>query len=230
MKNTLYLPALLIAAAAFFTSCKPDPDPPPTNTGTDYRKGMWIINEGQFLGGNASITWITYDGATRKTDVFTEINGRPLGDIAQSITVIGSRAYVVVNNSGKIEVLNTSTMASSGTITGFTSPRYIQEVSPGKAYVTDLFGGNISIVDLETKSITGSIPASGWTEQMVVKNNEVFVGLGDTNFVYVINATTNVITDTIPVTEGVSGMTLDGAGNLWVQIPARLVPHRSCHT
>lgn len=216
MKKSFYALPLLLAAAAFFASCKPDPDPPPTNGSTDFRKGMWILNEGQFLSGNAGISWITYDGATRKTDAFYDVNSRPLGDVGQSITVIGSKAYVVVNNSGKIEVLSTATMASTGSITGFTSPRYLQEVSAGKAYVTDLFGGSISIVDLETRTITGSIPAAGWTEQMVVKGNEVFVGLADTNFVYVINSTSNTITDTLIVTKGVTGMTLDAAGNLWV--------------
>jgi DNA-binding beta-propeller fold protein YncE len=213
-KHTL-LPVFAVATL-FMVSCKPDDDTPPTGNGTDHSKGIWVLNEGQFLAGNASLSWLSTNGQTVKLSAFEQVNGRPLGDIGQSITMIGGKAYIVVNNSGKIEVVNPTTLLSTGTITGFTSPRYIAEVAPNKAYVTDLFGGSISIVDLAAGQITGSIAAPGWTEQIMVIGNEAFVATADTNLLYVINTTTNSIVETLSLTKGMSGMTKDLDGNLWV--------------
>ena len=56
--------------------------------------------------------------------MFFQTNGTPLGDVVQSITQFNNNAYVVVNNSNKIEVIDITNFSSIATITGFTSPRY----------------------------------------------------------------------------------------------------------
>lgn len=63
------------------------------------------------------------------------------------------REYIVVNNSGKIEVCNPTNLLRVATITGFTSPRFIVPVSASKAYVSDYISNSISIVNLVNNTV-----------------------------------------------------------------------------
>ena len=73
-------------------------------------------------------------------DIFREVNHRPLGDVAQSITKINGKYFVTLDNSKKIEVIDPETFGSVGTIlytqAGF--PRQIVAISPTEAIVSDL--------------------------------------------------------------------------------------------
>jgi hypothetical protein len=68
-------------------------------------------------------------------DIFREVNHRPLGDVAQSITKINGKYFVTLDNSKKIEVIDPETFGSVGTIlytqAGF--PRQIVAISPTEA-------------------------------------------------------------------------------------------------
>ena len=74
-------------------------------------------------------------------DIFREVNHRPLGDVAQSITKINGKYFVTLDNSKKIEVIDPETFGSVGTIlytqAGF--PRQIVAISPTEAIVSDLW-------------------------------------------------------------------------------------------
>ena len=109
---------------------------------------VYIINEGNFTWGNASLS--VYDPATQTVvnNAFAAANDRPLGDVAQSLTLVGQRAYLIVNNSGKIEVLADSTLEATHTITGFNSPRELFAINAKTAYVSDLYANALAIVDL----------------------------------------------------------------------------------
>ena len=52
---------------------------------------------------------------------------------------------VVVNNSGKVEVVDSSDLLSKSTITGFQSPREINQINTDFAYVTDLYSNSIQL-------------------------------------------------------------------------------------
>jgi DNA-binding beta-propeller fold protein YncE len=132
------------------------------------------------------------------------------------MAVINGKGYVVVNNSGKIEIVNMNDFKSIGTITGFNSPRYILQTAPDKAYVTDLYSNSISVVNLTTGMISAKISCLGWTEQLVKAGNNVFVTNPDKGKVYVINSLTDVIIDSIAVTKGAGSAVIDNAGKLWV--------------
>ena len=89
-------------------------------------------------------------------------------------------------------------------------------LSNNKAYVTDLYANKIWKVDLVTNTISGSIALNGWSEQMT----EVFGNVYITNYtngkVYVLDASTDVLTDSITLVKGASYIQQDANGKLWV--------------
>lgn len=103
-----------------------------------YENGIFISNEGNFGKPNASITYVSNDLATVENDVYGKNNGNAqLGDVLQSIGYYGDNAYLVVNNSNKIEVVNRWTMKKSATLTeNVKSPRYLA-FSNDKMFVTN---------------------------------------------------------------------------------------------
>ncbi|MEZ4774745.1 MAG: YncE family protein [Bacteroidia bacterium] len=206
--NKLFFPILL---GLVFTSCKPDAPVDPKGSGN-----VFILNEGNFQAGNASIDQFDPKTSLLSSDVFSSRNQIPLGDVLQSMTIIGDKGYIVVNNSQKIEVVTLSDLAVQNTITGFTSPRFLLQVSSAKAYVSDLFGGAVSIVDLNTNTITGSIALPGWTEEMLLAEGRVFITNLSSEYVYVVDPATDQVVDSVEVGLGSNSLRLDKQGRLWV--------------
>lgn len=171
--------------------------------------------EGNFGWGNASISLYNPTDNSITNTLFNNINGYALGDVLQSITEYNGRLFVVVNNSGNIQILDTATYQKTATINGLTSPRYFCAINSTKAYVSDLFSNQIAIVDLGSNSAVGSINTGGWTEEMLLVNDKVYVCRPDTNFILQINTTTNIIEDTIIVAKGPSSIVLDRNNKLW---------------
>jgi hypothetical protein len=209
----------LFLIPVFLFSCKKDepvePVPTPAQT-IQPGDGVFVTNEGNFQFGNAKVSFFRFSNSTATEDVFQPANNHPLGDVCQGMSFINNSAYVVVNNSGKIEVVRPSDFVSLTTITGFTSPRYILQVSPTKAYVSDLYGNGLTIVNLSSNTIAGHITVPGWTERMLLVNGEVFVSNMNRDKLYVVNATSDQLTDSIPVIKGGNSLVTDGNGKLWL--------------
>ncbi|MCU0435188.1 MAG: hypothetical protein MUC87_17155 [Bacteroidia bacterium] len=212
---------LLISFAAvvvLFAACKQDPlpEPPAPAQGIQPGQGVFIVCEGNFMFGNSSVHYWKYGDAECSSDLFQAANNRPLGDVCQSLTIIGNRGYVVMNNSNRVEVVSLNDFKSIATINGFTSPRYLLPVNSAKAYVSDLYANRISIVDLNTNDVTGRISLAGKTEQMLLHNGEVFVTNSENNKLYVINPQTDSLTDSLVLADGGSSLVLDANEKLWV--------------
>ena len=120
-------------------------------------KGLFITNEGNFMYGNASLSY--YDPETKRVEneVFARANAQKLGDVARAMTMHGGLGWIVVNNSGVIFAIDPNTFKEVGRITGFTSPRYIHFLSDEKAYVTQIWDPRIYIVNPKTYQITGYV-------------------------------------------------------------------------
>lgn len=214
-----YLKYILVACfISSFLSCikdKPEDELEPTAVFT-ANSGVYVINEGNYLFGNSSVSYYSFSNGGVSSDIFQSANGSQLGDVCQSMYFFNNKTYIVVNNSGKIEVVNSNTFVSTATITGFVSPRYILPVSNNKAYVTDLYSNSISVVDLTTDLISGNIPCNGWTEELVLAYGKAYVTNMYSDKVYVINTATDVMIDSIPVVYGSSSICEDTNGKLWV--------------
>jgi YVTN family beta-propeller protein len=213
---------LLFAALVILTlSCKKD-EPQVTASVQQITPGgsgfVYVLNEGNFMSSNASITRLDLTNGQVIQDIYALANNsNPLpGDVLQSMQEKNGLYYIVMNNSGKIIKVNQSNFNDVGYISGFTSPRYILPVSNSKAYVSDLYSNSISIVDLSNNSISGNINLSGWTEEMFYSYGNVYVTNKTRNYVYLINAVTNAVIDSIHVGYGSGSIVEDKFGKLWI--------------
>ncbi|MBN2614795.1 MAG: YncE family protein [Bacteroidales bacterium] len=216
---------LLVFVSLLFTSCMKNHAPVPGNVTTDTNQGVFVVNEGNFTYGNSSLTYYDPGDDSVYNNVFFNTNGLPLGDVAVSMTIQDSLGYVVVNNSGKIYVINVNNFQYVGKITGLVSPRRIYFVSATKAYVTDLYSKALFVVNPETDSVTGQISLDNHNTQFSQHNSEQIVFYGNDAFVnswsyddkvMVIDTHTDRVVDSITVAKQPNSMVLDKNNKLWV--------------
>ena len=208
---------LLLTNTLFFTSCDPEPANP-TPKGA-YQTGVFIVNEGNFQKGNGAISYFDRDTKTVEKDIFNAVNSRPAGDVVQSMFIHNDKAYIVANNSNKVEVVDANTFIWEATISGLALPRYFA-VANNKGYVTEWVGfsgnGRVAVIDLNTNIITKTIPVGSTPEQMLVVNNKLYVSNSGSNTLSVINTTTDAVETTVTVGPGPGNLVLDATSKLWV--------------
>ncbi|MFZ4548256.1 MAG: YncE family protein [Bacteroidales bacterium] len=214
LRTTLRI--LALAVIAIFASCTKDNESAPVG---GYSNGIFIVNEGPFQTGTGTITFYNPDSNLVKQDIFEAVNGRPLGNIAQSITVYNDKAYIVVNNAGKVEVVNAATFKSEGTITNLNNPSQFIIVDSKKAYISDWIG-QVTVVDLQSNSVTNNIAVGTGPDVMLKSGNYVYVansgGLGIDSTISVIDFSTDKVVKTIKVGDAPSGLVADLNGRIWV--------------
>lgn len=207
----------IISLLISFTACRSDKpeiiDQTPVVAGA---KSVYITNEGNFQFGNASVSFYNPDQNVVVEDIFKANNDRNLGDVCQSISYFNEKFYLILNNSHKIEVVNSSNFQSVATINGLNSPRYFLAINNQKAYVSDIYDNQIAIVDLNSNSISGHIPCSGWTEELLMISGKVFITNPYRSKIYVVNPISDQITDSISIGYGSNSLKEDKYGKLWV--------------
>jgi len=179
--------------------------------------GVFILNEGNFMWGNGSLSFYSYDSSKIYNNLFFDINGWPLGDVPNSMCICGEEVYIVVNNSGKIEVANSNSLESVATINGLISPRSLIKVNDKKAYVTSIYSDSVAIISLNDNEISGYINLRRSSESIVISGSKAFISnwLGG-NEVMVINADNNEVLDSIEVGAEPESMVVDKNKILWV--------------
>lgn len=210
---------IFVLIAVLLSSCVKDKPNDAMQPIVSFGSGqkVFITNEGNFGSNNAGVSLYEIDNGQLVTDIYkTQNNNAVLGDVCQSMTKINNKYYIVVNNSGKIVVVNATDFKLAGTINGLQSPRYILPITFNKAYVSDLYSNSVSIIDLNTNTKTGSIPCKGWTEQMVLIYNKAFVTNNNSDYTYVINTITDQITDSVYVGKFGGSIVIDKNSKVWV--------------
>ncbi len=141
--------------------------------GRAKRVRMIVVNEGQFTKGTAAISAIRYDGSL-DWDIFRSVNNRPLGDVAQSISYIDGKYFVVLNNSRKIEVIEPTTFQSIQTINyeQSSSPRFMVKIDDKRALVSDL-QRQLTIVDTKDYKVLEYIDITSTGAMQIEKMTEV---------------------------------------------------------
>jgi len=213
---------LLFAATGILTmvflSCEEsgwNEDPP-----GKYEHGGFVVNEGTFGSGNASVSFIDFDNDTIHNEIFYAENQRPVGDVLQSICIHDDFAYLVVNESDKVEVTSVSDFREKTTVTGLDGPRYMT-VSGNKGYISQWGeGGSVAVVDLATHQVIKTIPAGTGPEGILAIGHTVWVANGggwavDSTLMIIDTATDEVI-DTLSVGYNPKEMVTDSRGDVWV--------------
>lgn len=203
-----------LALVFSLSSCKKD-EPDTNNPNDPGSNNVLVINEGAFQAGNGSLGVYNLDDSTYAANVFASKNGRPLGDVFQSMAEINDELYLVINNFGRIEVVDSEDFTSTGTISGLNSPRYILPVGNSLAYVSDLYSDSVAVVDLNTKTIDHYINISASSEQMVKVGDKVYITNPYISHITVINTLTEKVS-TITTTFNPYAIGLDAGNQLLV--------------
>ena len=201
-----------------FISCKKDTPVEVANPGTSFSNGggIFVVNEGNFRFGNAKISYFDFGTNQVTEDLFKPANQFSLGDVCQSMYIFNNKIYLVVNNSGKVVVVNPTNFKEIVTIKNLASPRYFLPITNQKAYVTDLQQDGISIVDLNTNELIGKIPLKGWTEQLLLLYGKAFVTNQTKEKLYVVDTKNDILEDSIQVGYASNSIQQDKNGALWV--------------
>jgi YVTN family beta-propeller protein len=205
---------LAFALPIFLVSCGDDE----TVSKGAFENGVLILNEGNFGNGNGSISHFEVGTSTVTNNIFQTISEVPLGDVAQSIFVDADKAYVVVNNSNKVEVVNSNTFELEFTIDA-ALPRYMTSFG-GKGYLTEWVSftesGRVSVINLSTGASETTIETGFGAENIIVANGNIYVSNNFQSDVSVIDPATNQVTATIDLTNAPGGFVIDKNGALWV--------------
>ncbi|MBN9312811.1 MAG: hypothetical protein BGO40_03375 [Chryseobacterium sp. 39-10] len=127
MKASKILSLFLAGTLLIITACRKDDlsyEPIPLGP---YETGIIIANEGSFSSPDASVSFLSSDLTQQQDDIFSRNNNSAvLGKVFQSIGMKGDKAYLVVNDPAKVEIVNRYTFQKSGSITtNLVQPRYI---------------------------------------------------------------------------------------------------------
>jgi len=207
---------MLVTSCFLITSCD-DGDNQPAG---EFENGTFVVNEGNFQDADGSISFINPNDGEVKPDLFGSVNnGLALGDVVQSMTIDGDHAYVVVNNSNKIEVVNVNTFVSEYTVQGLSLPRYFTTLD-GKGYVTEWVSysdpGRVTIIDLDGHSAGESITTDYGAENILAYDGLLYVSNNFSNTVSVIDPGEKKVIKTIEVGSSPGALLLDTDEKIWV--------------
>lgn len=210
---------------ALFSACEKNDDKISAPLGA-YDNGILVLNQGVYLGGNASVSFLSNDFSTSENNIFSTINpSLMLGDTAQDMGFYNDLAFIVVNVSNKIEIVNRYTFTHVATIaTGLNNPRYIAFCN-GKGYVTNWGDGTsttddfVAVLNLANYTVASTIAVVEGPEKIAVKDQNLYVahegGYGFGNSISVINATSNTVSKTITVGDVPKSLRIEN-NNLYV--------------
>ena len=167
--------------------------------------GVYVLNEGGFGQGNASLSF--YDAVTGELteSVFATANGRALAPTANDIVLRDNQLWIVVNNSETVEVLAVGTHLLAGTVTfaAGSSPTTIAfDGATGKGYVPLRFGNALARIDPVSFQQDGILEVGTNPQEAVVSDGKVYVtdsGFGSGTTVTVVDTATFTISSIIEV-------------------------------
>lgn len=170
IKNLFY--SFLVITVLAVSSCKKDNNTIP-EAPIAAVKGVYVLNEGYFSADNGSLSYFDLENNKMINNYFVAANpGKKLGDVANDIGIYGSKMYITVNRSNKIEIMN----AESGVViktVNVTAPRYI--AFHGKHVFISSYTGKVTVLDTVSMGIIKEIEAGRTSEQLAVSGDKVFV-------------------------------------------------------
>jgi len=222
---------MLSATFGCLTACSGIDEDPGQEEFHSSSRGVFVLNEGNYNSGNATLSYYDPTEKTVENEVFIRANERKLGDTGQSIALRNGTAYIAVENSGIIWAIDAETFRVKGQLTApqtehMVNPRYIHFLSDTKAYSTDLYSPYITIFNPTNMAYLGSISTGQpsrynycSTEQMVQHGRYVFTNCWCyTDLLLVIDTQSDQVVDSIHLRTSMQpkSMVLDRKAHLWV--------------
>ena len=209
-------------------------------------KGLYVVNEGNMYMNKASLDYVDFTAGSYRKNIYNQANPevtKGLGDVGNDVGVYGSKLYVVVNGSNKVEVLNLKTGKRIQQI-DIINCRYIT-FSRGRAYVSAYLGqigdpnapnGIVAEIDTTTLKETKRVEVGRQPEEMAVVGNNLYVANSGgytpasyENTISVINLDSFKETKRITVAINLHRLKADRYGDLYVtsrgdylDVPSRL--------
>ncbi|WP_100076986.1 hypothetical protein [Chryseobacterium camelliae] len=208
MKITRLLQFIFAFTILFAVSCSSDDE---ITQEIYYGNGFLLTNEGNFGKPNADVTFVSSDLSLKQDNLFSSNNGGSnLGDVLQTIVFNGENAYLVLNNTNKIQIVNRYNFKSTGEITNqINQPRYMAFANNNIYVTNDKYGGEkyVSIYKAADLSFVKKISFSSTdaAERVVAAGNNIFVqnaSYGYGNKITYINTSTNDVQATINLPNG----------------------------
>ncbi|MDB4923745.1 YncE family protein [Mucilaginibacter sp.] len=212
---------IAITFVMVLASCHKDKIIPKTDNPTATRAGLYVLNQGGFGSNNSTLTYYDYTTKQLTADLLSSANGgSKIGDTGNDIEIYGSKMYIIVNNSNRVDVVN----AKTGKLIKQDSVHQCRSVAfyKGNAFITS-YDGNVAVMDTTTLAISKYITVGRNPEQLVVSNDKLYVAnSGGLSFgnpdktVSVIDLTSLSETKKITVTADPVSLAADTYGNVYV--------------
>ena len=196
-------------------------------------RGLYLVNEGNMYMNKASLDFVDFSAGSYRRNIYNQANPdvtKGLGDVGNDVGVYGSKLYVVVNGSNKVEVLNVKTGKRIQQI-DIINCRYIT-FSRGRAYVSAYLGqigdpkapnGIVAEIDTSSLKETKRVEVGRQPEEMAVVGNNLYIansgGYTPGNYertISVINLETFKEIKRIPVAVNLHRLKADRYGDLYV--------------
>lgn len=196
-------------------------------------KGFYLLNEGNMSMNKASLDYMNYDTGEYKRNIFSQANPElvgGLGDVGNAMGIYGSKLYVVVNASNKVEVLDATTGVRLKQI-DIANGRYITFYK-GKAYLSSYLGsigdpnapnGIVAEIDTTSLKITRRVEVGRQPEELVAYNDKIYVansgGYSPPDYestISVIDVNNFTETKRIEVAVNLHRLKIDSEGDLYV--------------
>lgn len=232
-----FLPLLMVA-----TGCREDELVVPTEydiipetpaDGTAIR-GFYLVNEGNMGSNKCTLDYFDYFTGLYARNFYAERNPsviKELGDVGNDIGIYGSKLYVVVNCSHKVEVMDARSGVRLGQI-DIPNCRYVR-FHRGKAYVSSYVGpvlidanapkGAVYQVDTLSLTVSAKVTVGYQPEEMEIADDYMYVANSGgyrapnyDNTVSVIQMVDFKQVQQIPVGINLHRLKKDRYGKLWV--------------
>jgi hypothetical protein len=211
---------IILAISALFISCEKGNSGPVTPGDEDDippGNGLYILNEGNYGRGNGSVSFWHADSNRVFNTLFLTGNNRQPGDIPFTLYKRDNKGYLIVNNSGKIEIVNLSDFKSLKTITGLTSPRFIVPINNNKGYISSLYSDSIALFCFSEERVISYINIGTSSEQITVIGDYAYIASWSfNNRIIVVDTGDGSVVKEIIVEYEPESMVTDRDGMLWV--------------
>ncbi len=220
MKHISWLCLFLAISTLTSFSCRKDSNGP---SEISYASGVLITNRGALFDPVGSISHYNRETGAFSNKIYQRINADTLFGSIQSITAHQGRAYIVMNDPDRIEVVNLRDFVWEETIDGLTDPKHVHAASTNKLYISqwgaDGLSGSIQVYNLTNGLFLDSIPTGRGPGPMVQVGNTVYVansgGILSDSTLAVINTSSDSVIDHIDVGTNPTHLVVDKNNAVW---------------